>query len=136
MFSQSIDAEPILGIDYGLKNVGLAISQAGLPEPLKQLRYSEKKEAFNKIKKTCQQYQVKTVVLGMPHGSLKQAATDFGRGLQNYLDCPVIFWDETLTSQESIKKTQHLGYKKRQKTRHAVAAALILQDYLERKPGN
>lgn len=128
----------ILAVDFGLKHVGLAISEGELAEPYGELindnRLSEQ------LQKICRKNSINTVVFGLPEGKLvpiiKQFALKFqsiSAGRRSLKDIKIVFQDETLTSEEAkIKMVQsRKKLKKRQKEKHIVAACLILQDYLD-----
>lgn len=123
----------LLAIDFGLNNFGLAISEGELAEPLGQLKVSSFKEAINKLVSICQKNQVKKIVIGLPEGKLVKKIKEFSSQLKQTTNLPVVFQDETLTSQEAVRKMIEIDkpLKKRQKEKHVFAACLILQSYLE-----
>ncbi len=109
----------IIAIDYGEKNCGLAVSYEGLiAEPLESVK-------TEKIFKKLIDLQPEEVVVGVSENFSAQKAREFAKGLQNMLPCPVVTVDETLTSVEAEKLSQDKG------RQHAVAAALILERYLD-----
>lgn len=122
----------ILGIDFGLKNIGLAISSGELAEPLLEFKVTSLAKTLTKIQRLCQQYEVDKIVLGLPDGPIEKPVKKFASQLRTRTGLPVIFQDETLTSHEAVKKSLHMSLKKRRQSRHAVAASLILQLYLDR----
>lgn len=103
----------ILGVDYGLKNIGLAISGGYIAEPLK-IVYS-----ISEIKKIVSDFKIEKIVVGVSEGKSKELAISFGKKLESMLGLPVDFIDETLSSYEAGAKA------------HARAAAIILQRYLD-----
>jgi len=123
-----------LGIDFGLNNFGLAISEGELVEPLGQLKVSNLQEAISKLIPICQKNQVKKIVIGLPDGKLVKKIKEFGSQLKQITNLPVVFQDETLTSQEAVRKMIEIDkpLKKRQKDKHVFSACLILQDYLDK----
>lgn len=125
----------ILAIDFGLKNIGLAISQGELVEPFGQLKVKNASETFDQLKKICLENKIKLIVIGLPQGKLVFRIKQFGQDLQKKLNLPVVFEDETLTSQEAVVKMIEAGkpLKKRKKEKHIVAACLILESYLDQK---
>ena len=123
----------ILGIDFGLNNFGLAISEGVLAEPLEQIKVSFPQQAINKLISVCQENQVQKIVIGLPEGRLMEKVKKFGEQLKQAVNTPVVFQDETLTSKKAIEKMieAQKPLKKRQKEEHVFSACLILQSYLD-----
>lgn len=125
----------ILGIDYGRKKMGLALgdTESRLASPYKVVKVGSQKKAIEKIEKVVQVEKVEQVVVGMSEGEMGKETKEFGKKLEEKLKIPVIFQDETLTTQEAQKLSQEagIGRKKRKKLEDAYSAALILQDYLD-----
>ena len=126
----------ILAVDFGLKNIGLALADGPLAEPLTQFKYHTLNQALKKIAFFCAQNQVKKIVVGLPQGPLHSRVQTFGRQLSRLLELPVVFQDETLTSQTAARLLRHKTLKKKKKLSHAAAAALILQSYLDGQPSH
>ena len=123
----------ILSIDFGLKNIGLAISSGELVEPFGQIRVSDFSQTIDKLVILCQKTQIELIVIGLPEGRLVKTIKKFGSQLKKASNLPMVFQDETLTSQEAVKKMIEANkpLKKRQKQEHVFSACLILQDYLD-----
>lgn len=121
----------VLGIDYGLKKIGMALAEAGLAEPLSVV--NNQVSVINKITKICQNYSIEKIVVGLPEGKIATKAKEFGKKLSSSTSLPVVFQDETLTSKEAIAKMIEggRGRKRRKEREDAVAAAIILQSYLD-----
>lgn len=121
----------ILGIDYGLQRIGLALAEVGLAEPL--LVICHQASIIKKIARVCQKYKIEKIVIGLPEGELATKIKEFGKKLSSLTKLPVVFQDETLTSQEAIAKMIEAGRgrKTRQEKEDAIAAAIILQSYLD-----
>lgn len=119
-----------LSIDYGLAHLGLAISEHFLATPLSPINNDQK--TLTKLKQIVSDYQITHIILGLPSGSLEPHIRDFARYLEQSLSLPVILHDETLTTHEAKRQliASHANRSKRQ-NEHSVAAALILEDYLE-----
>lgn len=120
-----------LGIDFGLKKIGLAITQGSLVEPLVVLE--NKPSATNKIADLCRGCQVEKIVLGIPESQIVQQVRLFGKNLSRETKLPVVYHPETLTTKEAIAKMVEAGKKRkyRREKKDAYAAALILQKYLD-----
>jgi len=122
----------ILGIDFGLKHVGLAIADDGLAWPLAVVANSPK--LVDKILTVCQKNKVEKIVVGMPDGKLVGEVKEFARQLRETAKLPIEFQDETLTSRRAVGKMIAIGEKRkaRREKQDAFAAAIILEEYLEK----
>jgi len=122
-----------LGIDFGLKKIGLALAQSGLIQVLGVVRNSPK--VFAEIGEICRKNEVEKIVIGLASGPLSFKIKKFACRLSSELGLPVEFQDETLTSRQAIAKMIEEGIKKkkRKKLEDAAAAACILKEYLLRK---
>lgn len=124
----------ILGIDFGLKKIGLALSEGELVEPLAVIE--NRSSVISRIVALCQHHKIEKLVMGTSEGKIAQKIRRFGKELSRRSQLPVVYQDETLTTREAIAKMIEAGKRKkyRQKREDAFAAALILQSYLERLP--
>jgi putative Holliday junction resolvase len=123
----------LLGVDYGLAKIGLALADDDLVQPLGVVQNSQKSLA--KIKRLIEEQGIEKVVIGVSQGKIGQKAKEYGQKLALFKNCKVVFQDETLTTKEAIGKMIEVGKKRkyRQEKEDAFAAAIILQTYLERK---
>lgn len=123
----------ILGIDFGIAKIGLAIAEAGLARPLGVIQNGAK--SLEKIAKLAKQEKAERIVIGISEGKIGQKAKEYGRRLGEMTNIEVDFQDETLTTKEAIAKMIEAGKKKkfRQEKEDAFAAAIILQTYLEKE---
>lgn len=124
----------ILGIDYGRRKVGLAISlSSSLAEPYKVIRYKHTNQLIRQIKEIIQELEIEKLILGVPEGAMALEINNFGDTLKKELEIPVEYSDETLTSLDAQKLSQISGIKrkKRKEMEDAYAASLMLQDYLD-----
>jgi putative Holliday junction resolvase len=131
----------ILAIDFGLKRIGLAVSDAmgitaqGLPT----LERTRVEENLRRIQKLAQEQEAGTVILGNPLGlrgnetSMSRRVAEFAARLRRRLKCPVELWDERLTSVEANRVLRESGVSigKRRRAADRVAATLLLQSYLD-----
>ncbi len=127
----------ILGIDFGLKKIGLALadSQSKLAIPWGTMEVkSNLDEVVRKIKDLCHREKVGKIIVGLPESGLVEKIKRFGDNLAQATNLPVFYEDESLTSKEALAKMIESGIKKkaRRKKEDQIAAALILQNYLER----
>jgi len=133
----------ILGIDYGNKRVGTAVSdQLGwTAQPLDTLKMSGHREILEKIEKYIEKYDIEKIVVGMPYnmdgtiGKRAEITQSFINFLENNLELPIEIQDERLTSSqaENILLEADVSRAGRKKVIDKLAAALILQTYLDRK---
>ena len=121
-----------LGIDFGLKHVGLAVAEGPLAEPLGEKKYSQQEKLFNYLNSIIIKQQIDKIVIGLPEGRLADTVKNFADQLKQLTNLPIFFQDETLSTQEAKLKliAAHAPQKKR-RFDHSAAAALILQDYLD-----
>lgn len=125
----------ILGVDFGLKNIGLALADTVLkiPYPLKSVQNNE--QAMAEIKVVAKAHQVVSVVLGLPvqsfggEGRQADLVRSFGEELRAALGLEIIFEDERFSS-VMVKKmmAEQKNYNK-----DAIEAMVILESYLVKK---
>ena len=130
-----------LAIDYGLKRTGLAICDKAemLSSPLEVLATNS--ELIGKISKIVTTESVDAIVLGMPinmddsRGGQAKIVEKFAKQLQTQINVEIIFQDERLSSYGAEDKLAAADYtrKKKKKRLDAVAAAEILEAFLESK---
>src|ERR1043166_9200408 len=136
---------PILALDFGRARIGVAISDElqFLAHPLETIPTKQRPESH--IAKIVHDKNVDHVVAGIPrqmNGQIGTAASEvlgFVEKLRAILPCPVVTWDERLTTIAAHRALRDAG----KKTRHTrgyvdqVAAQMILQSYLDsRAPGS
>ena len=126
-----------LGIDFGLKKIGLALadSQSKLAIPWGTMEVkSNLDEVVEKIKDLCHREKVGKIIIGLPESGLVEKIKRFGDNLAQATNLSIFYEDESLTSKEALVKMIESGIKKkaRRKKEDQIAAALILQNYLER----
>jgi putative Holliday junction resolvase len=123
----------IIGIDYGRKKIGLAIADGPLAEPLKVVRFESEEEALRKVEEAIKVEKVEKVVIGISEGKMAEETKEFGEKLKEELKIPVVYQDETLTTNEAQELSIRAGIKrkKRRALEDAYSAALILQSYVD-----
>lgn len=135
----------ILGIDYGNRRVGLAISDplSITAQPYETWRRTDESELIPKIVALVRSEGVDRVVVGFPitmkgTKSAKSLSTErFAARLTSACPVPVSLWDERLTTVQA-HRTLHLMGKAPSRNRDRVdviAAALMLQSYLDGRSG-
>lgn len=123
-----------LGIDFGLRRIGLATSEYGeLASPWQVLEVSSFKNALEKIKQVTAQNKFDKVVVGLPEGSIGKTVSGFIKALKK-LGLNVEEADETLSSKIAMARMIELKIpKNKRRVNDATAAAIILQNYLDKK---
>jgi len=123
----------ILGIDYGRKKIGLAISEGRLAEPYMVVRVENVRQGQDKIVNIIVGLRVQRIVVGISEGKMEEEAKKFGQSLSKKLNIPVETCDETLTTREAktLSLEAGIGRKKRKSLEDSYAATLILQRYLD-----
>ncbi|MCX6726156.1 MAG: Holliday junction resolvase RuvX [Candidatus Shapirobacteria bacterium] len=126
----------ILGIDYGLKKIGLALTDGYLAEPFKVIKVNKDiKEVTYKIVTICEKEKIEEIVIGLPESGLVERIKGFGSDLGKLTGLPINFQDENLTTQDAIVKMIEAGKRRkfRKEKEDQIAAAIILQDWLDKK---
>ena len=131
----------ILGLDVGQKRIGVALAEGLLAVPLTVIERSGKEGGVEAILALAREYGVERIVVGIPHsldGSIGRQAERvlaFSRELSQHTDVPIDTWDERLSTVAAERLLVEAGVKseKRKARRDAMAAAVILQAYLDRK---
>ena len=133
-----------MGLDYGTKTVGVAISDA-LDLTAQGIETIERKEE-NKLRRTCarieeliREYEVEKIVLGFPKhmnndvGERAEKSLEFKAMLERRTGLEVIMWDERLTTvaAERTLIESKVRREDRKKYIDKIAAVFILQGYLD-----
>jgi putative holliday junction resolvase len=132
---------PILALDLGRARIGLAIADELqlLAHPLETIPADD--QATSRLAQIIREKKVECVVVGLPlqmNGQIGTIATEalrFVEKLRKILPCPVITWDERLTTVAAHRALRDSGKKTRDTRAYVdqVAAQMILQGYLDRK---
>ena len=125
----------ILGIDYGLAKVGISLAVSPLAEPIKVIRYKEKDDLWEELKKMIDEYEIETVVVGVSENQMEKESKDFSKTLKEKFKIKVETYDETLSSYEAQQMAIAGGIpqKKRHEMEDAYAATIMLQNYVDSK---
>ncbi len=131
----------ILGIDYGSKRIGMAMSDpaGSIASPLGVRHRVSASQDGEFFKELVRNHQLAQVVVGMPRhtdgkeGDKAQDARKYGAWLAAELGLPVHFFDERFTTVEAESKLRRTGVKQkaRKKRRDMLAAQIMLQAYLD-----
>ncbi|MCR5830580.1 MAG: Holliday junction resolvase RuvX [Lachnospiraceae bacterium] len=135
----------ILGLDYGSRTVGVAISDPLLctaqgVEIIRRESENKLRRTFARIEEIIGQYgDVDRIVLGYPKnmnntvGDRGQKSEEFKAALERRCGLPVILWDERLTTVAANKAMMESGIRRENRGKYVdeIAAMLILQGYLD-----
>jgi len=120
-----------LGVDFGLKRVGLATSDGELATPFKVIEGSSFLDLLEKIKKEVEDFD--KVVIGLPEGKMGKIVKKVIKKLKES-GIEVVQADETLSTQNATKQMIELNIpKKKRRVNDAYSAGIILQNYLDEK---
>lgn len=130
----------VLGLDPGERRIGVALSDPTgiIAQPYKVID-RQVADPVAAVRKLVREHDVTTVVIGLPvslsgdEGPAAQAAREFGATMQSALDVEVCFHDErftTVTAEEALIASG-VSRRERRDLRDKVAAAVMLQSYLD-----
>ena len=152
-----IDRRFILAVDYGRARIGLALadSETRMARPLSTMERVNRNEDMRRLRELVREHNVKHIVVGLPlrldgtRGEMAEEAERFAQRVRKQIGVPVEMVDERLTSWEAerlmeeiqgrfIRDEKLTGSKKPKNvqakmTVDAVAAAVILKEYLDRQ---
>lgn len=133
----------ILALDVGSKRIGLAVSDelGFIAQALKTLDTKGRQRDIDSIVRIVNEMDVSEIVVGMPYnmdgseGPQAQKVLEFADQLSRATTVPVLKWDERMSTvvAERILLEADLSRLKRRKVIDKVAAAIILQGYLDSK---
>lgn len=134
----------IMGLDYGAKTVGVALSDELLltaqpKEIIRRDREGMIRKTLQRIEELIAANDVKVIILGLPlnmddsAGERAMAAEDFGDKIRRRTGIPVILSDERLTTVESdeIMDRMEIRPENRKQYVDMIAANVILSEYME-----
>jgi putative Holliday junction resolvase len=134
----------LLGVDFGLRRIGLAISDEACSWalPLTTLERRDDRRAARQIHRIAAEERVTGLVLGDPLGldgesnEASERVRRFGRRLESVTGLPVELIPEALTSVEAQERLRAAGLDPRRHREKvdAVAAQILLQEALDRRP--
>ncbi len=126
----------ILGIDFGARRIGIAVSDSGvLATPHSVMR--NEGDVVEKLARLVTELDAELLVVGIPRRTYASANDgkyrDFADALRQKTCKPVVLWDESLSTVEAAERLRASGRSRReaQKDIDMHAAAVILQSYLD-----
>ena len=134
----------VLGLDYGSKTVGVAVSDPlGLTaqgvETVWRKQENKLRRTLARIEEIISEYQVTEIVLGYPKnmnntvGERAEKSLEFKEMLERRTGLPVVMWDERLTTVEANRTLMESGVRRENRKQYLdeLAAIFILQNYLD-----
>ena len=136
----------IMGLDFGSRTVGVAVSDSMLitAQGLEIIRRKEEnklRRTMARIEELIGEYEVEETVLGLPKnmdataGERAELTKEFQEKLERRTGLPVILWDERLTTVAADKVMMESGVRREKRREYVdkIAATLILQGYLDNR---
>lgn len=136
----------IMGLDFGSKTVGVALSDPLLitAQGLEIIRRKEEnklRQTLARIEQLIVEYEVTEIVLGMPkhmnaeEGIRVELTNEFKEKLERRTGLPVTLWDERLTTVSADRLMKEVGIRREHRKDYVdqIAATFILQGYLDFK---
>lgn len=130
----------ILSVDYGDARTGIAVCDAGemMASPLCVIRETSRTKLVTEIIQLAQTKQAELILVGLPlnmdasHGSRAEKSKQFAEIIALQSGIETLLWDERLTSVSANAQLSAAGIrgKKRKEKVDAVAAAMLLDDYI------
>ncbi len=137
----------ILGLDYGSKTVGVAVSDelmltAQSVETIVRKEENKLRKTLARIEEIAAEYGADTIVVGLPlnmddtEGERAEAARRFGELVGKRTGLPVVYQDERLTTFAADEVLEESGVpkEKRKAVVDRIAACFILEDYMAGRP--
>ena len=134
----------IIGLDYGTKTVGVAVSDAlGLTaqgvETITRKEENKLRQTLARIEAIIEEYEVTKIVVGLPKnmnntlGDRAEKSLELKETLERRTGLPVVMWDERLTTVSANRVLMETGVRRENRKEHVdeIAAVFILQGYLD-----
>lgn len=136
----------IMGLDFGSKTVGVAVSDSLLVtaqgvEIIRRKDENKLRQTLARIEELIVEYEVEEIVLGLPknmnatEGVRAELTFEFKDKLERRTGLTVHMWDERLTTVAADKTMMEAGVRRENRKKYVdmIAAVLILQGYLDRR---
>ena len=134
----------VIGLDYGSKTVGVAVSDplgltAQAVETIWRKQENKLRRTLARIEELIEEYQADTIVVGYPKnmnntiGERAEKSLEFRDMLEKRTGLPVVMWDERLTSVAAERTLMESGVRRENRKQYLdeLAAVFILQGYLD-----
>lgn len=134
----------IIGLDYGTKTVGVAMSDplgitAQAVETIERKEENKLRKTLARIEALAKEYEVEKFVVGLPKhmnndiGERAQKAMEFAEMLKKRTGLEVVMWDERLSTVSAERTLMESGVRREDRKQYVdqIAAVFILQGYLD-----
>ena len=129
----------IIGLDVGNKHIGVAMAIGTIAVPVAVIERTEEEADLERIATLTRNYETELIVVGLPRsmngsiGAQADLVLEFAKSLSNYIDIPIDMCDERLTTVTADRLLKESGAKRKQRKENidAMAAAVILQAYID-----
>ncbi len=129
----------IAAIDFGLKRIGIALSDAGKKIALPLTTVEGGKKAIENIAQALHNKDVELILLGLPilmngkKGDMAELVEKFGASLEAALKIPILFRDERLSSKQADTGLREISLNRKERSAKidVTAATFLLQTYLD-----
>ena len=131
----------ILGLDFGLRRVGAAVSDPGrsIASPLEVYERQDVRQDARHYEELVREHDIERIVVGLPvhtsgrEGQLAALAREWGTWLNSVTGKPVVYHDERYSSvvADNLMIESGLNRQKRKSLRDKLAAQIFLQGYLD-----
>jgi putative Holliday junction resolvase len=130
----------VAAIDFGLKRIGIALSDKDRKIALPLCVVEGGKKALQNIKAALPLKELSLIIMGLPlemsgkKGEMAQMVEKFAQELKDALNIEVVLIDERLSSKGADRSMKEISMNRKQRTEKIdmVAATMLLQSYLER----
>ncbi len=136
----------IMGLDFGSKTVGVAVSDSLLLtaqgiEIIRRKEENKLRRTFARIEELILEYDVGEIVIGCPKhmngssGERVELTEEFMDRIKRRTGLPAVMWDERLSTVEADRIMMEAGVRRENRKEYVdkIAAVIILQGYLDRR---
>ena len=135
----------VLGLDYGSKRVGVAVSDElrMIAQPLELIAAEPRSRLMERLTQIIAEKEVSRIVVGLPrnmngsYGPATEMVRGFIDALRDTVQIPIDSWDERLTTVQANRDLIAANVRRRDRKGRVdkTAAAILLQSYLDRAQG-
>ena len=134
------DLGRVLGLDPGERRIGVALSDPGRRIASPHAVFDRRDgDVAERLRSLCDEFEVETIVIGLPislageEGKAAAAARRFGDKVVLPIGRNLVYWDERFTTVQAEQALLEAGMRRRRRrdVRDKVAAAVMLQGYLD-----
>lgn len=125
----------ILGVDLGLKRIGVALFREGISIPLKPIIRKNRNQAANELRELISEYRAEKLVFGVPSG---KSGEEMKRRIEYFISLlefngEIFYVDEDFSSVEALEATKGIFRDKKRGKIDSISAKIILDRWAEAK---